>query len=517
MRAATRSSGEALVHTDAHATFRARHGEVLAVRRHRQTTVARRRGRMVRRTLVVADLLGLALAFALLQLLIGPGGDSENRVALDGEALFFLASLPAWVILAQALGLYDRDEERPEHTTVDDLAGVFQLVTVCVWLMFVAAYLTGFASPDLGKWVIFWALAVGLIALSRSTGRTLARRKAAYTQNVVIVGADQIGQLVARKLCLHPEYGIRIVGFVDSAPEALRSELHDIPVLGERDRLDQIVIEHNIDRVIVAFPREPVEDSELKERVSRLQAMGVRVDIVPRLCEALGPNVSFNPLEGLQLVSLPPTAPSRAMLVTKRVFDLVAASILLVLSAPLFLAIAIWIKIDSRGPAFFRQVRLGIDQTPFVALKFRTMKADTSPDAHRSYVERTMDSGAAPEAGGVYKLERPDALTRAGRWLRQTSLDELPQLINVLRGEMSLVGPRPCIPYETRLFKPHHFERFSVPAGITGLWQVKARAYSTYGEALELDVAYARSWSFSGDLMLLLQTPLQVLRPKGTR
>jgi len=472
---------------------------------------------MVRRMLVSADLLGLALAFSLLQVLIGPGGDTENRVALDGEALLFLAGLPVWVILAQVLGLYDRDEERPEHTTADDLAGVFQLVTVCVWLFFVAAYLTGFAAPDLGKWVIFWALAVGLVALSRSLARTLARRKPAYTQNVVIVGADETGQLVARKLRLHPEYGIRIVGFVDRTPDALRSELSDIPVLGECAKLDEIIVEHDIDRVIVAFSVERVGYSELSEHVSRLQAMGVRVDIVPRLCEALGPNVSFNPLEGLQLVSLPPTTPSRAMLMAKRGFDLATASFLLILTSPMFLAIALWIRLDSRGPVLFRQIRLGIDQKPFIALKFRTMKADTSPDAHRSYVERTMDSGAAPEAGGVYKLERPDAVTRAGRWLRQTSLDELPQLINVLQGEMSLVGPRPCIPYETKLFKPHHFERFNVPAGITGLWQVKARAYSTYGEALDLDVAYVRSWSFSRDLMLLLQTPLQVLRPKGTR
>ena len=472
---------------------------------------------MVRRMLVSADLLGLALAFSLLQVLIGPGGDTENRVALDGEALLFLAGLPVWVILAQVLGLYDRDEERPEHTTVDDLAGVFQLVTVCVWLFFVAAYLTRFAAPDLGKWVIFWALAVGLVALSRSLARTLARRKPAYTQNVVIVGADETGQLVARKLRLHPEYGIRIVGFVDRTPDALRSELSDIPVLGECAKLDEIIVEHDIDRVIVAFSVERVGYSELSEHVSRLQAMGVRVDIVPRLCEALGPNVSFNPLEGLQLVSLPPTTPSRAMLMAKRGFDLATASFLLILTSPMFLAIALWIRLDSRGPVLFRQIRLGIDQKPFIALKFRTMKADTSPDAHRSYVERTMDSGAAPEAGGVYKLERPDAVTRAGRWLRQTSLDELPQLINVLQGEMSLVGPRPCIPYETKLFKPHHFERFNVPAGITGLWQVKARAYSTYGEALDLDVAYVRSWSFSRDLMLLLQTPLQVLRPKGTR
>ena len=191
--------------------------------------------------------------------------------------------------------------------------------------------------------------------------------------------------------------------------------------------------------------------------------------------------------------------------------------VLLLLTAPLFAAIAAWIKLDSPGAVLFRQTRLGLDQRPFTALKFRTMRSDTSIDEHRDYVRRAMDADTTPEAGGLYKLERPDAVTRAGHFLRKTSLDELPQLWNILRGDMSLVGPRPCIPYETELYEEHHFERFSVPAGLTGLWQVTARARSPFVEALELDVLYARSWSFWGDVVLLLKTPVQVFRPKATR
>jgi lipopolysaccharide/colanic/teichoic acid biosynthesis glycosyltransferase len=150
----------------------------------------------------------------------------------------------------------------------------------------------------------------------------------------------------------------------------------------------------------------------------------------------------------------------------------------------------------------------------FDALKFRTMKVDTDDSVHREFIRQTMDAKAAPTGNGLYKLDRSDAITKSGRWLRKTSFDELPQLINVLRGEMSLVGPRPCLEYEVENFEPHHYERFLVPAGITGLWQVTARAHSTFGEALELDVAYARNWSLELDLLLLLKTPTQLIRQR---
>jgi lipopolysaccharide/colanic/teichoic acid biosynthesis glycosyltransferase len=140
---------------------------------------------------------------------------------------------------------------------------------------------------------------------------------------------------------------------------------------------------------------------------------------------------------------------------------------------------------------------------------------DADDSVHREYIRQTMTASASVCENGVYKLERSE-VTRIGRWLRRTSLDELPQLLNVLRGEMSLVGPRPCIRYETEHFKSYHFERFLVPQGMTGLWQVAARSHATFGEALDMDVAYARGWSLGLDLRLLCRTPLEILRPRGT-
>ena len=157
---------------------------------------------------------------------------------------------------------------------------------------------------------------------------------------------------------------------------------------------------------------------------------------------------------------------------------------------------------------------LGMDMREFTALKFRTMTVDVDESAHRDYIRQTMSASANVGDNGVYKLARSE-VTRVGRWLRETSLDELPQLVNVLRGDMSLVGPRPCIPYETEHFRSYHFERFLVPQGLTGLWQVTARSRATFGEALDMDVAYARGWSLGLDLRLLCCTPSEILRRKA--
>jgi len=197
--------------------------------------------------------------------------------------------------------------------------------------------------------------------------------------------------------------------------------------------------------------------------------------------------------------------------------DLVGSAVLLIVTAPLFAYIAWRIKRDSPGPILFKQIRLGQDMREFTALKFRTMTDAQHDEAHREYMATIIEPTASVNGSGLYKAELPGAVTNAGHWLRRTSLDELPQLVNVFRGEMSLVGPRPCIPYETSLFQTHHFDRFAVPAGITGLWQVTARSRATFGEALDLDVAYARGWSVALDLKLLARTPVQLFRGQGAR
>ena len=469
------------------------------------------RGTLIMRALLTTDLLGLSAAFVAAELSFGLG---TGAIDTRDEFLLFFATLPGWIVVAKLLELYDRDEERTDHTTVDDLVGVFHLVTTGAWLFFAGAWLTGLAKLDLPKLALFWALAIAFVTAGRGLARSACRHSRAYQQSTIIVGAGEIGQLVARKFRQHPEYGIELIGFVDAEPKELRGDLEGVRVLGPPEELADLVRSRNVERVVIAFSKRPHE--ELLALVGLLKGMDLQIDIVPRLFEITGPNICVHSVEGLPLVGLP--APklfpfSRSI---KRVFDIAVSATALVLTAPLFAYIALRIKLDSEGPVFFRQPRLGRHMREFEVLKFRTMRVGVDQDVHLAYIAKTMDAAALPNENGLYKLDRLNEITPYGSRLRRRSLDELPNLINVLRGDMSLVGPRPCIRYETEFFEDQHFERFLVPAGITGLWQVTARAHSTFREALDLDVAYARNWSLGLDLLLLLKTPFAITDQSST-
>jgi exopolysaccharide biosynthesis polyprenyl glycosylphosphotransferase len=472
-----------------------------------------RRGWLVRRMLLAADVVGLLAAFFVTEALFRsskPIGD----VGVASETIIFVLALPAWILAAKLYGLYDRDEERATHSTADEVVSVFHLITVGVWLFFATSWLFDLTRPDQAKLTTFWLLAfLGMIGL-RSAARTLARRHRAYIQNAVVVGAGEIGQLIGRKLLQHPEYGINLIGFVDAEPKQMRRDLADVELVGEPNQIVEIVDREKVDRVIVAFSHDRHEES--LRLIRTLRKRSVQIDVVPRLFEAVSQSTAVHSIEGLPLLSVAPARIPRSSRLLKRALDLAIAWILLALTAPLMLVIALLIRRDSPGPVFFRQRRLGVDLNEFTLLKFRTMLDGTDDTPHRDYLKQILSADALPNSNSLYKLDRTDVVTRVGRWLRKTSLDELPQLINVVRGEMSLVGPRPAIPYELELYAPHHFERFLVPAGLTGLWQVEARAHSTFGEALDLDVMYARSWSLGLDLRLLLRTPLLMFRKRET-
>ncbi len=210
---------------------------------------SRRRGWFVRRALLVADAVGLILAY-LLAKLIASGGSGAHPWA---QFVGLMLALPLWAVAAKLYGLYDRDEERVDHSTIDEVVGVFQLVTLGAWSFFVASWLAGLASPHVPRLILFWLLAVVFVTSARGIARTIARRSPLYLQNTIIIGAGEIGQLAARKLLQHPEYGINLVGFVDAHPRPRRPELEHLALVGPADRLTEIISVLDIERVIIAF------------------------------------------------------------------------------------------------------------------------------------------------------------------------------------------------------------------------------------------------------------------------
>ena len=470
----------------------------------------RRRGWLVTRALVAADGVGLVVAFAVAEALFGGGEAGPLKPGVEFAVL--VASLPAWLAAAKLYRLYDLDDQRTAHTTVGDIPGVFHLATVGVWAFFVTTWLTGVAHPSVSKLFGFWLFTIVLVCSLRAAGRLLCRRSDTFVQKTLIVGAGSIGKLVARKYAQHGEYGIDVVGFVDDAPLDADAWGDLPPVVGGLDDLDDLVRRFDAERIVVAFSN---DDPELVVPVlAAVRDLGVQVDIVPRLFDVMGPHMVVHDVEGVPLVALPSPKRFPFSLKIKSAFDRTVAAIVLIVLSPLLAYIALRIRRDSPGPILFRQQRIGQGMREFTALKFRTMRADTDDREHRAYIAQTMSSEVPVDGKALFKLDQADAVTPFGRWLRRTSLDELPQLFNVLRGDMALVGPRPCIAYELEHFEKRHFERFRVPAGITGLWQVTARAHSTFGEALDMDVAYARNWSLGLDLRLLLLTPVQLWRQR---
>jgi exopolysaccharide biosynthesis polyprenyl glycosylphosphotransferase len=452
----------------------------------------------MRRLLLAADLIGLTTAF-LLALVMAPP-TATDRVDGSWEVALFLLSLPFWVVLFRLHSLYDRDGERSDHSTVDDVVGVFHVVTIGTWSFLAVTYLSGLPHPTLPRLIVFWLTALAVVPLLRAAVRFVGRRHAAYVQNVIIVGSGQVARLLASKIRQHPEYGLTVVGFVDRDGGASLNGDGRLPLIGETDDLPDLVRSCGADRVVITFSSESAE--ETLDVVRRLQDTNVQVDIVPRMFEVLGTNAQLHTIEGMPMVGLPVPRLSASSRLLKRSLDLAGAVGGLIVLGPLFLLISAWIKLDSRGPVFFRQVRMGARDRTFRVFKFRTMVNDAerrkSEVAHLN-MHRNGDSR-------MFKIPNDPRVTRPGAFLRRTRIDELPQLLNVIRGEMSLVGPRPLILDEDKYVQRWARRRLKLKPGMTGLWQVLGASDIPFDEMTKLDYLYVTNWSLREDLRLIMLT-----------
>jgi len=327
-------------------------------------------------------------------------------------------------------------------------------------------------------------------------------------RRIVVLGTGKAGREFVRQVvkgkCLGE--GLEVVGFLDDDPDKQGKHVEGIPVLGPMSQVVELAKERKVDDVVFALPLRAFP--EVEKLVLELQRFPVRVGVVPDFYDLAFIRPQAHDLAGIPMIGLREPAISEFELFIKRAFDLVFGTLLLIVSAPLMLLIALSIKLDSPGPAIFRQQRVGENGRLFWMYKFRSM----APDAERRLHE-VLDE--TPDGQLLYKRPDDPRITRVGRWLRRTSLDELPQLFNVLKGEMSLVGPRPELPFIVDRYERWQLQRFSVPPGITGWWQVNGRSDRPMHLHTEDDLYYIRNYSLWLDLKILWKTIWVVLKGQG--
>jgi exopolysaccharide biosynthesis polyprenyl glycosylphosphotransferase len=446
---------------------------------------ARRRERVGRLALLTADLLAVGVALVVVALL----------PLSDGRLTWWLLAFPPfYVLLAKTAGLYDRDQFVVHKTTLDEapvllaVAAIFALTIEGVQ----ALQYTGGSHP-----LPLWVVLTGALVVMRGLARFVTVR-ASPQQRLLVVGDRAAATLVRRRLAIDPSLNATVVGRValgEDSPgprDTLLGTIGELPALARR---------HDIERVIVAPTREGGED--VVEAIRMANASGVRVEVLPRMLEVIGTSVEFDDLGGHVLLGLRGFGLSPSSRVLKRLFDVLVTGALLVLLAPVLAAIALAVKLSSHGPVLFRQVRVGRMGREFEMLKFRTMVEDA--DARK----RELDD--RNQAAPLFKVADDPRSTSIGGFLRRRSLDELPQLFNVLKGDMSLVGPRPLIVDEDRLFSGWQRRRHQVAPGITGPWQIQGSSRVPLSDMVILDYIYAANWSLWLDAKILVRTVAYVL------
>ncbi|MCW3056399.1 MAG: sugar transferase [Solirubrobacterales bacterium] len=457
------------------------------------------RDRTVRRLLALADSMALALA-----LLVAFSGQ-PNMWSYVSWGLLLVAP---WLVICSAYGLYDGDIKRISHGSVDELPGLGHALLIVCLLMWLYYHVVPSGTIHFKHVLMF-----GLITLVSSVAfRTATRRMIHHLlgpERVLLVGDDDAIGLLAGKLTGHPEYGLEPVGHLSARSDAVRPvpEAISLPWLGDLAELDigAVVAEHAIHRIVVSHADVRTED--LLEMLHRAQELGVKVAVVPQPFDAMGPSVEVDNVEGLTVFGMYPPVLRRSSRVIKRGMDIVGSLVVLLVGAPVLAAVACAIKVDSRGPVFFSQRRVGRGGRRFLVMKFRTMVQDAE-----QMVEAMLADSRDPD---WLLVDRDPRITRVGRLLRRTSLDELPQAWNVLKGEMSLVGPRPLVESEDSRIRGWGRCRIDLTPGMTGLWQVVGRTNIPFREMVTLDYLYVTNWSLWGDIKLLLSTVPVLLSRRG--
>jgi len=453
-----------------------------------------RRDSLFRRLLEVADVVAMVGAVVLMV------GFSSGSLRLRWASL---VALPLLLLGAKLFGLYDRDETLIHKTTLDEAPRLFQLATLCALVAWLADGLIVGGALTRGGALLLWVALTVLLIAARASARGIALR-VAPAERCLFIGDVAGAKKIRAKLTDGGGVNATMVAHLDfdkTAPWSTNAFSAERLV-----EIRSLARTLDVHRAIVA--PQGADAGEMLDLVRTLKAVGVRVSVLPRLLEVVGSSVEFDDLHGVTVMGVRRFELTRSSVLVKRAFDLLGASLGLLAVGPLMVAIAIAIKLDSRGPVFFRQCRVGRHGTRFQMLKFRTMV----PDAE-ALKESLADRNEAQE--GLFKIADDPRITRVGKLLRKSCLDELPQLLYILAGEMSLVGPRPLVLEEDMRIEGWDRRRLELMPGMTGHWQILGPARVPLREMVAIDYLYVANWSLWIDIKILLRTVRHVASRRG--
>ena len=418
------------------------------------------------------------------------------------QTAFYYMAILLWIMVALTASLYD---PRKNYKAIDE----FQTLTITLGVFWLAvAGVLYFSFRDTSRVLILYAVVIDAIlsvlwrVVMRVVFRVQQRRLAGETR-VLIVGAGTVGSRVAEMIETYSWAGLRLVGYLDDDPQ---KRLADRAVLGTLDDIQRVVREHRVNDVVLALP--PDAHERLNLVVSRLHELPVNVRIIPDYFSLALYRATVEDFGGIPMINLRDPALNDYQRLVKRMFDLVAGTFITLLALPPMVVVALAIKLDSPGPVIFRQKRVGENGRLFDMFKFRSMVINAE-----SLQEQVMQ--VDEEGHVIHKVKDDPRVTRVGRFIRRWSLDELPQFFNVLKGDISLVGPRPEMPWLVDEYAPWQRKRFAVPQGVTGWWQVNGRSDKAMHLHTDEDLYYIQNYSLWLDIFILLKTPWAVLRGKG--
>ena len=456
---------------------------------------SRRRGALLRRLMAAGDWAALIGA-----LCIATVATSTTDVATLFWAVLFS---PVWIVVLKLHGLYDNDHRRIRHSTLDEVSSLVSASVLGTLALdgLLAISPVGLLSP-------LSAILVGLGALVGSfTVRGVLRffwHRLTGVSIWIVVGPPAAAGMVARRVATHPEARLQLIGYL--SPDREGAAGAPIPRLGSIGDIERVAHEYEVERVVVT--EQEMSEPAAEHLIEECKAAGLGLTFLPQHYGLLGPGIELNRLAELPVLDFRFSDPPRSTVTLKRAMDVTISALLLALLSPLLAALALFILVDSGRPVFFRQKRAGKDGEPFTMVKFRTMVVDAEERLGDLVDLEKLEEPA-------FKIPNDPRVTRAGRLLRRFSLDETPQLTNVLKGEMSLVGPRPEEEAVVALYDERQRTRLAVKPGMTGPMQVYGRSDLTFEERLAMERDYLDNLSVTGDLAILLRTPAAIFRGDG--